>query len=76
MPGPGTFGSAGALAGGTILAVTEESIMASAPEILASPQEVPAGPGPREHWADNLRALVIAVVVVWHTATAYLAGAH
>jgi fucose 4-O-acetylase-like acetyltransferase len=50
--------------------------MASSPEILASPYEVPAGPGPREHWADNLRVLVIAVVVVWHTATAYLAGAH
>lgn len=50
--------------------------MASSPEILASPHGFPAGPGPREHWADNLRVLVIAVVVVWHTATAYLAGAH
>ena len=50
--------------------------MASPLEILASPHGPPAGPGPREHWADNLRVLVIAVVVVWHTATAYLAGAH
>jgi hypothetical protein len=50
--------------------------MASSPEILASPHEVPAGPGQRERWADNLRVLVIAVVVVWHTPTAYLAGAH
>ena len=50
--------------------------MASSHEVLASSHEVPAGPGPREHWADNLRVLVIAVVVVWHTATAYLAGTH
>jgi acyltransferase-like protein len=50
--------------------------MASSPEILGSSHEVPAGPGQREHWADNLRVLVIAVVVVWHTATAYLAGTH
>jgi glucan biosynthesis protein C len=50
--------------------------MASSPEILAPPRGIPAGPSPREHWADNLRVLVIAVVVVWHTATAYLAGAH
>jgi hypothetical protein len=42
--------------------------MASSSEILASPHEVLAGPGQREHWADNLRVLVIAVVVVWHTA--------
>jgi fucose 4-O-acetylase-like acetyltransferase len=49
--------------------------MASSHEILASPQEIPAEPGRRERWADNLRVLVIAVVVVWHTATAYLAGA-
>ncbi len=48
--------------------------MASSHEILASPHEVPAGPGQRERWADNLRVLVIAVVVVWHTATAYLGG--
>jgi len=50
--------------------------MASPLEILASPHGPPAGPGQREHWADNLRVLVIAVVVVWHTASAYLAGAH
>jgi glucans biosynthesis protein C len=49
--------------------------MASSPEILASPYEVPAGHDQREHWADNLRVLVIAVVVVWHTAAAYLQGA-
>ncbi len=48
--------------------------MASSHEILASPQEIPAEPGQREQWADNLRVLVIAVVVVWHTATAYLAA--
>lgn len=48
--------------------------MASSHDLLTSPNEVPAGPGPREHWADNLRVLVIAVVVGWHTATAYLAG--
>jgi len=48
--------------------------MASSPEILASPHEIPAGPGPREYWADNLRVLVIAVVVVWHTVIAYLGG--
>jgi fucose 4-O-acetylase-like acetyltransferase len=46
--------------------------MASSHEILVSSHEVPAGPGQRERWADNLRVLVIAVVVVWHTATAYL----
>ena len=49
--------------------------MASSREVLASPHEVPAEPGQREHWADNLRVLVIAVVVVWHTAAGYLAGA-
>ena len=49
--------------------------MASSREILASPHEVPAGRGQREDWADNLRVLVIAVVVVWHTAAGYLAGA-
>jgi len=48
--------------------------MASSHEILASPHEVPDEPGQREHWADSLRVLVIAVVVVWHTATAYLGG--
>jgi len=48
--------------------------MASSQEILASPHEVPAEPGQRERWADSLRVLVIAVVVVFHTATAYLAG--
>jgi len=42
--------------------------MASSHEILVSPQELPAEPGQRERWADNLRVLVIAVVVVWHTA--------
>jgi hypothetical protein len=61
---------------GIILAVTEESAMASSPEILAAPHEVPAGPGQREHWADDLRVPVIAVVVVWHTAVAYLGGTH
>jgi peptidoglycan/LPS O-acetylase OafA/YrhL len=48
--------------------------MASSHEILASPHEVPAGPGQRQHWADNLRVLVIAAVVVSHTAQAYLGG--
>jgi glucans biosynthesis protein C len=48
--------------------------MASSQEVLALPHEVPAGPGQRQHWADNLRVLVIAVVVVWHTAQAYLGG--
>ena len=28
----------------------------------------------REYWADNLRVLVIAAVVVFHTATAYIGG--
>ena len=45
--------------------------MASSHEVLASPHGVPAGPGQREHWADNLRVLVIAVVVVWHTSLGY-----
>jgi fucose 4-O-acetylase-like acetyltransferase len=50
--------------------------MASSQDILPLRHAVPAGPGPRERWADNLRVLVIAVVVVWHTATAYLGGTH
>ena len=54
--------------------MAEESTMASSHEILVSPEGVPAGPGRRQRWADNLRVLVIAVVVVWHTATAYLGG--
>ena len=33
-----------------------------------------AGPEQRQCWADNLRVLVIAAVVVFHTATAYLGG--
>ncbi len=57
-----------------ILALTAENVMASSHEILASPYGSAAAPGPRQHWADNLRVLVIAVVVVWHTATAYLGG--
>ena len=48
--------------------------MTSSHEILASPHEVPVGPGQRQHWADNLRVLVIAAVVVSHTAQAYLGG--
>src|SRR5215831_4812560 len=41
----------------------------------ASPRNRPGSrPGPLEHWADNLRMLVIAVVVVWHTALAYYPG--
>ena len=48
--------------------------MATSPEVLVAPHEVPADPGQRQHWADNLRVLVIAVVVVFHTATAYLSG--
>jgi fucose 4-O-acetylase-like acetyltransferase len=63
-----------ALVLGMNLGVTEESAMASSHETLASPHETPAQPGQRQRWADNLRVLVIAVVVVWHTATAYLAG--
>lgn len=50
--------------------------MASSHEVLASPHEVPTESGQRQHWADNLRVLVIAVVVVWHTATAYLGGSN
>src|SRR5215469_15211491 len=50
--------------------------MTSSREILASTDESPAGPGQRQHWADNLRVLTIAVVVVWHTATAYLGGSN
>jgi len=46
--------------------------MASSHAVLASPHELPAEPGQRQRWADNLRVLVIAVVVVWHTAVAYL----
>ncbi|HEY1343999.1 MAG TPA: acyltransferase family protein, partial [Streptosporangiaceae bacterium] len=41
---------------------------------MAWPRGVRAGPGPRQRWADNLRVLVIAAVVVFHTATAYLGG--
>ncbi len=48
--------------------------MASSHELLVSPPEIPAEPGQRERWADNLRVLVIAVVVIWHTAQAYLEG--
>jgi len=48
--------------------------MASSHEVLASPYGIPAEPGQRQRWADNLRVLVIAAVVVWHTATAYLGG--
>jgi len=55
--------------------------MASSHGVVASPREtsalshkVPSEPGERQHWADNLRVLVIAVVVVFHTATAYLGG--
>jgi glucans biosynthesis protein C len=33
-----------------------------------------AAPVQREFWADNLRVLVIAAVVVFHTATGYLGG--
>jgi glucans biosynthesis protein C len=36
--------------------------------------EALATPGQRQSWADNLRVLVIAAVVVFHTATAYLGG--
>jgi len=50
--------------------------MASSQAVLASPHEVPAGPGQRDYWADNLRVLVIAVVVVWHTTSAYLGGSN
>jgi fucose 4-O-acetylase-like acetyltransferase len=57
-----------------ILAMSEESAMASSQKALASPGEVPAAPGQRQHWADNLRVLVIAAVVMWHTAQAYLGG--
>ena len=48
--------------------------MASSQEVLASPHEVPAGPSQRQYWADNLRVLVITVVVVYHTALVYLGG--
>jgi fucose 4-O-acetylase-like acetyltransferase len=48
--------------------------MASSHLVLASPHEIPAAPGPREYWADNLRVLVITVVVIYHTALVYLGG--
>jgi len=48
--------------------------MASSHAVLASPHDVPAGPSQREYWADNLRVLVITVVVVYHTALVYLGG--
>jgi fucose 4-O-acetylase-like acetyltransferase len=48
--------------------------MASSREVFASPHEVPAGPSQRQYWADNLRVLVITVVVVYHTALVYLGG--
>ncbi len=35
-----------------------------------------AAPAQRQYWADNLRVLVIAAVVVFHTATAYLGGSN
>jgi glucans biosynthesis protein C len=48
--------------------------MASSHEVLALPHEIPAGPSQRQYWADNLRVLVITVVVVYHTALVYLGG--
>lgn len=71
---PGDVRHRRAVVPGVILAVTAKSAMASSHQILASPRGIPAGPGPRERWADNLRVLVITVVVVWHTASAYLGG--
>jgi hypothetical protein len=56
------------------MAVTEERAMTSSHDILVPPHEIPAEPGQRERWADNLRVLVIAAVVVFHTAMAYLGG--
>jgi glucans biosynthesis protein C len=40
----------------------------------ASRHPAPGRPFQRQYWADNLRVLVIAAVVVFHTATAYLGG--
>ena len=48
--------------------------MASSHEVLALPHEIPAGPSQRQYWPDNLRVLVITVVVVYHTALVYLGG--
>jgi glucans biosynthesis protein C len=44
------------------------------PEVTTSSSETLTGPVERQYWADNLRVLVIAAVVVFHTATAYLGG--
>ncbi len=41
---------------------------------MTASSETPAGPVQRQWWPDNLRVLVIAAVVVFHTATAYLGG--
>jgi glucans biosynthesis protein C len=46
----------------------------SGKDAMTSSGETAAGPVERQCWADNLRVLVIAVVVVWHAATAYLGG--
>jgi glucans biosynthesis protein C len=37
-------------------------------------REAPAAGSERQHWADNLRVLVIAAVVVFHAGTAYFGG--
>jgi glucans biosynthesis protein C len=41
---------------------------------MTASSEALAGPDQRQYWADNLRVLVIAAVVVFHAATAYLGG--
>jgi glucans biosynthesis protein C len=41
---------------------------------MTASSEAPARPDQRQYWADNLRVLVIAAVVVFHAATAYLGG--
>jgi glucans biosynthesis protein C len=43
-------------------------------DVMIASGETLTGPVQRQSWPDNLRVLVIAVVVVWHAATAYLGG--
>ncbi len=58
------------------LSKTCGDVRASAPKnAVTHPRSRPAAaPVERQYWADNLRVLVIAAVIVFHTATAYLGG--
>jgi fucose 4-O-acetylase-like acetyltransferase len=42
--------------------------------LMTSPRETVVAVRPRELWVDNLRVLVVAGVIVAHTATAYISG--